>query len=219
MRTHLTVRASSNMASRAIFQDVNFIRRTYVFVEVAGSRVSLTLVSHRQDTARDALAFLERRGVVLRRKMAPLHLLVVARFEDICLSLCVCSPPRGDLLSLCFFSIHSLSRLFISCSDATDAPLRKGEFWRVVNFINGPHPCRSRLTRLERSRCTSVVVSKNVSVMRLKKILRQSIRTNDPCYVHAYVKQIRFSILYIYFIRNIAFIYYFRVANTTRIYY
>lgn len=129
---------SSNMTRLAIFQDVNFIRRTYVFVKVAGSRVSLTLVSYRQ--ARDALTTLPgRRRVFLERKIAPLHLSrcsTLRRHMLVLLCLFVLTRLASSSRNA-FFSIYSLGRLFISCSDATDAPC-EGEFWRVVNFINDP---------------------------------------------------------------------------------
>lgn len=102
---------SSNTASPAIFQNVNFIRCMYIFVKVAGSRVSLTLVSHRQGVPQTSSHSSDTGGIFLERKIAPLHLLVVARFEDICLPLCACSPSRGTPHPLAMLFSHLFSRL------------------------------------------------------------------------------------------------------------
>lgn len=119
---------SGNMASPAIFQDVNFIS-TYVYLRrsrrKSGQFNACVTSIGRPGTPPSSFSPTSR--VFLGRKVAPLYLLVVARFEDICLFLCACSPSRGSPhpLAMLFFHLFSGPALYLSLGHYR-RPLRRG---------------------------------------------------------------------------------------------
>lgn len=156
------------MFNLAIFQDINFIYNLcmYAIIEVARSRVSLMPVS----PSMGWLLHSDTEGIS-RKKIAPLYTFfrwqhasktyvrsfVSARPHEPLSSSLLAIPPTY----IFFFFFYYPSRLFISRLDATGA-LYEGDYWRVVNFINGPHPCRGWL-RFKESRCIPSMLYKRTT--------------------------------------------------------
>ena len=106
---------------------------TYSFVKVTGSRVSLTLVSHRLGGPRRPCVSWTSR-VVLRKKIAPLLPSRSTLRKYIFVSLCLFTLIRFSSRDTFFLFSAMALRLFISCSNATDAPCEREGFgaWSIL---------------------------------------------------------------------------------------
>lgn len=153
----MCVRVSSNVASPVIFQNINFIRRTYRYLRKSrrkSGQFNACVTSTGQPKAPSRSSNIE--GIFGKENSTVKPSRCSTLRRHVFVPLCLFALTRLSSSSLAMLFFHLLSEPALYLLLRPDAPCER-EFWRVVNFINGLHPCRGRL-RLERSRCTSVAV-------------------------------------------------------------